>query len=353
MSEHEHDAAFYREPGAIVTGRASAPPPGPGEVQVAVAYNGICGTDLHIFHGDMDGRVTKPAIIGHEMSGTITAIGEPRDGSNRRPWGVGDHVTVMPLDWCDDCPACQAGHRHICHNLRFVGIDSAGAMQQRWNVRADLLIALPSNLPLDVGALTEPLAVAVHDVGRGGVAAGDHVVVIGGGPIGVLIALVAGDRGAEVLVSEPDAGRRAIAEGLGLTTIDPVAEDLAASVSRWTSGAGADVAFEVSATAAGAHALTAVLKVRGVGVVVGIHSSPPPLDLFQLFWRELEIRGARVYQRADFETAVEFLASGRIPGRRIISRTIRASDAQAGFEILERGGPILKVLIDCQDFSTT
>lgn len=346
MTSTTQRAVFYEGARSMVPGSCADPDPSPTEVQVEVAFNGICGTDLHIFHGDMDHRVDRPAVIGHEMSGRITAVGAEVAG-----WNVGDHVTVMPLDWCGQCPACSAGYEHICHHLNFVGIDSPGAIQQRWNVRADLLVALPDDLPLDVAALTEPVAVAVHDVGRGGVAQGDRVVVIGGGPIGVLIGLVAQLAGAHVLVSEPDAGRRSIAEGLGLPTHDPVGANLVDAVRALTDGAGADVAFEVSASAAGAQALTAVLKVRGVGVVVGIHSTPPPLDLFAMFWRELEIRGARVYQRCDFETAVELLSSGRIPGPRIISRIVPADQAQTAFETLERGGPILKVLIDCQDFT--
>lgn len=340
------DAVFYERAGSMTTGRTPRSTPGEGEVQIDVAFNGICGTDLHIFHGEMDNRVSTPAIIGHEMSGSIATIGDGVEG-----WAVGDHVTVMPLDWCGDCPACSAGNQHICHHLNFVGIDSIGAIQQQWNVRAEWLVRLPEDLPLDVAALTEPLAVAVHDVARGGVVEGDFVVVIGGGPIGVLIGLVSTAAGASVLLSEPDAGRRLLAENLGLDTVNPIGSDLTALVQERTSGVGADVSFEVSATVAGAKALTDVLKVRGTGVVVGIHSTPPPLDLFQMFWRELELKGARVYERSDFEQAVEMLASGAIPGDRIISKTIKATDAQEAFEALEKGGQVLKVLIDCQDFT--
>ena len=95
--------------------------PGAGEVEIGVAYTGICGTDLHIVHGAMDARVARPAVLGHEMSGSIAAVGEGVDS-----WSIGDHVTVMPLAWCGHCPACRAGHSHICHNLNFLGIDSPG-----------------------------------------------------------------------------------------------------------------------------------------------------------------------------------------------------------------------------------
>jgi len=145
----------------IRTDEADPVAPSPGAVQIQVAYNGLCGTDLHIVHGSMDRRVTTPLIFGHDMSGSIAAVGEGVDG-----WAVGDAVTVMPLDWDGTCPACLAGNSHICQNLNFVGIDSPGALQQFWNVPAELLVRLPSGLELDHAALAEPVAVAVHDVRR-------------------------------------------------------------------------------------------------------------------------------------------------------------------------------------------
>ncbi len=111
----------------------------------------------------------------------------------------------MPLLWCDRCPACVAGNRHICQNLVFVGIDSPGALQQSWTVPESLLVKLPDSVDLRTGALAEPLSVAVHDVRRGAVAPGDRILVVGGGPIGILIACVAegGARGGVGLGTKP------------------------------------------------------------------------------------------------------------------------------------------------------
>ncbi|MFF3147915.1 zinc-binding dehydrogenase, partial [Streptomyces sp. NPDC057927] len=153
-------------------------PPGRGEVVLAPAFVGICGTDLHIFHGDMDARVGAPAVLGHEMAGRIVAVGEGVEG-----WQPGDAVTVMPLRWDDSCPACRAGHQHICQHLDFIGIDSPGAMQQRWTVPASTLVRLPESLSLERAALVEPTAVGVHDVGRAAVRDGGKVGVVGGGAV--------------------------------------------------------------------------------------------------------------------------------------------------------------------------
>jgi (R,R)-butanediol dehydrogenase / meso-butanediol dehydrogenase / diacetyl reductase len=318
--------------------------PAPGQVRLDVAYVGICGTDLHIKHGAMDGRVTLPAVIGHEMSGTVAAVGE-----GVTAWSPGDRVTVMPLRWCGDCAACRAGHRHVCERLVFVGIDAPGALQQSWTIDQDLVVRLPEGLSLEHAALAEPLAVAVHDVRRSGLAAGGRALVVGGGPIGLLIALVAASEGVDVLVSEPNAFRRAIAEQLGIRAIDPVADDVTSAVDEWTDGAGVDVGFEVSGSVPGLATATHSLRVRGRLVVVAIHSRPAPIDLFRVFWRELELAGARVYERTDFERAVELLAAGAIPTAPLISAVVPLEQTADAFAALEGGGDVLKVLVDCRE----
>jgi 2-desacetyl-2-hydroxyethyl bacteriochlorophyllide A dehydrogenase len=337
-------AVRYLSARTLDTAPAATAPPGPGEVELAPAYVGICGTDLHIFHGDMDARVAAPAVLGHEMSGRITRVGPGVEG-----WAPGDAVSVMPLRWDDTCPACRSGHQHICQHLDFIGIDSPGAMQQRWTVPAATLIRLPDALPLDRAALVEPTAVAVHDVGRAGVREGEKVVVVGGGPVGVLIALVAQAAGAEVRVVELNAHRRLLAQKLGLATWDPAAEDLPELVREWTGDAGADVAFEVSGAAGGVDTAVEVLGVRGRLCLVAIHPRPREVNLHRFFWRELTLVGARLYDRSDFEKAVALVADGTVPADRLISKVVPLTRAPAAFEALEGGGDVMKILVDCTD----
>ena len=333
-------AANYEGDRTITIEEREPEPLRPGEARIAVAYVGICGTDLHIFHGDMDARVARPATIGHEMSGTIVELAPDVEG-----WSVGDAVTVMPLAWDGTCPACLAGNEHICQNLDFIGIDSPGALQEHWNVPASTLVRLPVGVSLRDAALVEPVAVAVHDVRRSELGPGDRAVVIGAGPIGVLIATVATAFGAEVVIAEIDANRRAAAEEMGLRTLDPSAVDQVAWVEEWTGGAGADVVFEVSGSAAAVLGATSLAKVRGTLVVVAIHSQPRPLDLHRLFWRELRILGARVYERRDFERAVELVAEGAIPADRLITRVVPLAETASAFEALEEGRA-MKLLVE-------
>jgi (R,R)-butanediol dehydrogenase / meso-butanediol dehydrogenase / diacetyl reductase len=324
----------------VTSGTAEPLEPADGEVRIAVAFTGLCGTDLHIFHGNMDARVTQPLIFGHEMSGIIDSVGAGVDG-----WSAGEAVTVMPLVWDGTCPACRAGNTHICQNLVFVGIDSPGSLQQFWNVPAELLVRLPAGLSLQHAALAEPVAVAVHDVRRSELAPGDKTVVIGGGPIGVLIATVARNAGADVVVIEPEPRRRAQIADLGFATLDPIADDQVAWVNSWTGDAGADVVFEVSGAAAAVRGATALAKVRGTLVIVAIHPTPREIDLQRVFWRELRILGARVYQRTDFETAVQLLRDGVIPADALITSTVALDSVGAAFADLE-SGKALKILVD-------
>lgn len=339
--------ARYIGDGAFAIDDPAAVAPGPNEVQIAVAYTGICGTDLHIRHGHMDHRASPPAVIGHEMSGRIAAI-----GAEVASWAVGDAVTVMPLAWCGACPACRAGHQHICHRLNFMGIDSPGSLQSHWTVAADTLVRLPDPMALTVGALVEPTAVAVHDVRRAQLRPGESVVVVGGGPVGLLIACVARSSGGRVIVVEPDAYRRRIAAELGLRPLDPAQDDVVSEVDRWTAGAGAAAAFEASGAPAGVALATDVLAVRGRLVLVAIHPSPREVNLHRFFWRELSLIGVRVYERPDFETAIELLHSAAVPAPPFISQIVPLAEVSKAFDDLERGAGVLKVLVDCRDDAT-
>ena len=324
----------------VVEGRCEAP--AADEVRLKVGYVGICGTDMHIYHGVMDQRVQPPKVVGHEMSGVVDAVGE-----NVKEYSVGERVVVRPLDYCGDCPACDDGHSHICHNLKFMGIDSVGAFQSYWNVKARTLHKLPENVSLKQGALIEPLAVACHDISRARLKAGEKAVILGGGPIGQLVAQVALGIGAEVMISEPSPERRAFAEKTGAQAVNPIEQDLKAAVEDWTRGKGADVVFEVSGVQPAVDAMTEIAAVRGRICMVAIHSQKPQLDLFKFFWRELELVGARVYEAQDFEQAIEMVANGKIDLVPFISKVAQLTDIGSAFASMDGNPSGMKALVSC------
>lgn len=337
-----HRAAIYLGDRSFSVEEVAAAAPKPGEIAIDVAFCGICGTDLHVYHGDMDARVGNRRIIGHEMSGRITAMGAGVSGH-----AVGDRVVVRPLAHCGHCPACKAGHSHICHKLKFLGLDSDGGMQTTWVVPAHTVHQLPAGISLKHAALIEPLAVACHDVQRSRLQAGETAIVIGGGPIGVLIGLVAQRHGADVTVCEINPARRAKIAQLGLKAVDPTTDDIAAQMQEKTGGA--DVVFEVSGSDAGAAFMTTIAATRGRMVMVGINNRKPPVDLFQFFWRELELIGARVYGPEDYEQAISLVAQRAFDFDMFISDVRDLGEVQRAFDDLDRNPESMKVLLRVGD----
>ena len=333
---------YYEGGGAFALRDAPPVGPGPGEARLNVAYCGICGTDLHIAQGHMDHRVHAPQVIGHEMSGTVAELGPDVDD-----FQVGDRVVVRPLDSRGETVA-DRGLSHISRSLRFLGIDTPGAFQSSWTVPAFTLHRLPDGADLRLAAFAEPLAVACHDVRRAELTRRETAVVIGGGPIGLLIALVARTEGARVVLSEVDPQRRGLAVDLGFDVVDPATTDLAATVAAMTEGAGADVVFEVSGSSAGALAMTELACLRGRIVVVAIYPEPQAIRLFDVFWKELQLRGARVYEPADYERAIELVASDTLPLERLISRIEPLDRLPAVFDEMKASPSGVKTLVDCR-----
>ncbi len=330
-------AAQYRGDKTFTVETVKVNAPAAGEVPVRIAYCGICGTDMHVFHGNMDARVGFTRVLGHEMSGVVEADGEGL--------AKGQKVVVRPLDHCGDCPACNAGHVHICHNLKFLGLDTDGAMQEIWNVPAHTLHILPDDIRMDHAALIEPVAVACHDVRLSGLQEGEDVVVIGGGPIGVLVAMVARDGGGKVLISEPNEHRLEILNKLGFDTVNPIKQDLKAEVMKRTGDKGAEVVFEVSGTQPGVDAMTEVAATKARIVMVAIHAQKPAIDLFQFFWRELQLIGVRVYEPEDYEKAITMITSGGVDADTVITDVAPLSDIQKAFESLDASPTAMKSLI--------
>ncbi|GAA4236506.1 alcohol dehydrogenase catalytic domain-containing protein [Postechiella marina] len=316
--------------------------PGANEVRIKVAYSGVCGTDVHIYHGMMDKRVAMPQTIGHEMSGTIDAVGADVSG-----YVVGDKVVVRPLDDTKVKPS-DKGFNHICEELNFIGIDSPGSMQQYWNVPAFVLHKLKENTDLKLAALIEPLSVATHDVRLSGLVKGETAVVLGGGPIGLLVAMVAKEVGAQVIISEVNPVRIAKAKALGFDAVSPIDVDLVDYVHGKTEGRKADVVFEVAGVQPALDVMTEVAGIRGRIVMVAIHGQKKEIDLFKFFWKELKLIGARVYEKEDYEKSIALITANELPFEEMITDVQPLSNIQQVFENIDKNPDGLKVLMDCQ-----
>ncbi|EWH13673.1 MULTISPECIES: (R,R)-butanediol dehydrogenase [Cellulophaga] len=311
------------------------------EVRIKVAYSGVCGTDVHIYHGMMDKRVSIPQTIGHEMSGVIDAVGK-----NVTNFKAGEKVVVRPLDDRKVKPS-DKGFNHICEDLKFIGIDSPGSMQQYWNVPAFVLHKLKPETDLKLAALIEPLSVATHDVRRSGLVKGETAVVLGGGPIGMLVAMVAKEVGAQVIISEVNPTRIKMAKDLGFDAVNPTEVDLVAYVKSKTEDKRADVVFEVAGVQPALDIMCEVAGIRGRILMVAIHGDKKPVDLFKFFWKELSLIGARVYEKEDYEKSIELITENKLPFEAMITDVQPLSKIQQVFENIDKNPSGMKVLMDC------
>jgi threonine dehydrogenase-like Zn-dependent dehydrogenase len=232
--------------------------------------------------------------------------------------------------------------------LNVLGVDSTGAMQSYWNVPAHLLHRIPDHLSFDQAALIEPVAVACHALRVSHPAAGEFGVVLGGGPIGALVAMVAKVHGLEIAVAEVNPFRIGLLRQAGLEVVDPATTDLVHFVNDRTGGAGADIVFECAGHPRTAVVMTELVRAHGLIEIVSLFAAPAPVNLHRFFARELRLCGTRVYTHEDFEEAIRLLAAHAQPFEKLITTVLPLEGLQEGLEAMEQGRDVMKVLIDCQ-----
>ena len=317
---------------------------GSNEVVMQVKYCGICGSDLHLLHGAMDYRLENiPHIAGHEFLAVVTEIGE-----SVTKFKVGDRVTALPLISCGECIACRTGHPNVCTHLRICGIETQGAFAEFFKVTEDLLFNVPDNVSDLHAALIEPVTVAVHAVNVPELKSGDNVVVIGAGPIGVLTALVAKAKGANVIVSEVSEKRLALVKDVGLTGVNPMTTDLVNYVFDHTNGDGADIVFDAAGVQAAIETAPKLTHPHSKIVIVAAYQKPVNYPVRDLYMKEVSMLTSRCYTKADLEEAIKIVASGVIPCDHIITKVMPLSDAQEAFELAAKGDDVCKIILDCQ-----
>jgi (R,R)-butanediol dehydrogenase / meso-butanediol dehydrogenase / diacetyl reductase len=343
-------AAVYHGPRDIRIDDIAEPVPGPDEVVVEVARNGICGSDLHTYVGTGAGAAMHlpGVVLGHEFSGTVVEVGSAVDDL-----ALGAAVAVAPIEWCGTCRACRAGFPNICRNLAIYGGYRRalhGGLAPLVSVSRRAAFAVPDGLDVVDAALTEPLAVAVHAVRRAPTTLGAAVLVLGAGPIGLAVLQSVRAAGAAVtVVSEPSSARRTLARAFGATeVVDPTTDDVVAAVRDATDG-GADLVFDTAGAAAGLDAGVAALRARGTIVIVAQWSGPAPLDVGRAMAKEIDVRFAFTYEPVvDFPVALSLLASGAVRAGAMVSDDIPLEHVvDRGLEeLLHHNDRHVKILVD-------
>jgi len=311
-------------------------------IVLAVERSGICGSDLHMAQS----AHTPPGLIlGHEFAGSIVAIGSKVP----RGWKVGNRVTALPLNACNACRTCERGLFALCSQNLFTGTSllAQGAFAQFVSVRPDMLQRLPANVGFDEGAMVEPLAVAHHIVSMAELSTGGSVLILGGGPIGIAVALFARRAGVRhVVVSERSAERRALVLLVGATAaIDPEAESVEAAFAAKTSGARPQVVFECVGVPGMLHQAIDLVDVRGQVIVAGVVLQEDTFLPLAALGKEVTIRYSQAYTEADFEAVIGALARREIEAKPIHTATVGLDELPDAFTALTKQPSQCKILI--------
>ncbi len=311
-----------------------------GEVLIKVAYSGICGSDVSIYMGKHP-RATPPVIIGHEFSGEVVDV----KGSESH-LKIGDRVAVEPLFNCGHCYACEDGAYNSCINLKMPGHNTDGSFAEYAKAPIRRVYKVPDGVSMEVASVIEPTSVAAHAVRRSRLRVGDHAVVLGGGPIGLLVGQIA-RLASEIPVAlvEVSDWRLELGRKLGLDVIDAKKENVREAIAARTDGRGADVIFDAAGAAPLTEQISSFVKVRGQIVMVAMPKEPRPVDLGIFAFKQAEMFGCRAFTYRDCEAAIAMMAEKKIDVASLISHVMPLERYVEGLEMAKKAADSMKILL--------
>lgn len=316
-------AAVYHGPGGLRVEEVPVRELKDNEVKIQVKYCGICGTDIHIFHGDGGCcDVTPPLVPGHEFSGVVAEV-----GSKVKTVKVGDRVTGDPNDMCGECYFCKNGMQHFCKNNIGIGTTVDGGFAEYVIMREKQVYKVSDDLSFIEAAMTEPISCCLHGIDLCNIKAGDAVLVIGGGPIGMIMMQLAKNAGAsKVIMSEPVEEKREQALKLGATkTIDPLHEDVEAVLAEYCENV--NVVIECVGNV---HTQADAVRFAGKGATIMYFGLAAPEESFpirpdDIFKKELHITSSYI-NPYSFERAIQILESGTVELESLITNVVPLDD---------------------------
>jgi L-iditol 2-dehydrogenase len=326
---------YQRGEGNMEVQDVPEPHPGPNEVKIEVKAAGICGSDIHIYHDDIKIPIKTPVIVGHEFSGIITELGE-----NVKHLKAGERVTSeTAASVCGICPYCRTGHYNLCSSRLGIGYWINGAFAKYCVVPHERVHLLPENVDFISGALCEPLACCVHGIVElTEIHAGDLVVLLGPGPIGLLSLQIAKAEGGKAIVLgvSKDAERLNLAKNLGADrVIDIQKEDPYEVIKELTEDLGADVVLECSGISNAAVMGLNLVRKRGSYTQIGLFGKPIEIDFELIAYKELRVTGTFSQKWTAWKKALDLLAQGKVNLRPLVSDILSISDWKKGFKIHE------------------
>jgi 2-desacetyl-2-hydroxyethyl bacteriochlorophyllide A dehydrogenase len=327
-------------PGQLRAEERPTPVPGEGEVLLRVKRVGVCGTDLHIFAGRQP-YLSYPRVMGHELSGVVA---QAPPGS---ALAAGDTVYVMPYLSCGGCVACRAGRSNCCTALQVLGVHRDGAFAEYLSVPAPF-VHRADGVSLDQAAMVEFLAIGAHAVRRAQVRAGQRVLVVGAGPIGMGAMLFAGLRGAAVTALDSRADRLAFcARHLGVAACVPLGAEDIEQLAALSSNEFFDVVFDATGSAAAMARGFRVVAHAGTYVLISVVQAEISFDDPEFHKRETTLLASRNATGEDFETVLQAMREGRVPAG-LNTHRLPLADVPARFAgLLDPGAGVVKAIVEC------
>ncbi len=323
--------AVMTKPGAIELREVPRPAPKDNEVLLEVKRIGVCGSDIHVYHG-LHPYTSYPVVQGHEVAGIVAEVGR-----SVTRFKAGERVTFLPQVTCGKCYPCTHGMSNICTALKVMGFQTGGAAQDFFPVPEELVVGLRPDVSYEIGAMVEPLSVAVHALRRAGDVEGKRLVVLGAGPIGNLVGQTAKGLGAaEVVIADLSDFRLDLAGECGIDyPVNTTKQDLAEAIDARFGEAKADLILECIGAQETISLAVANARKGSTIVVVGVFGKKPEVDIGLVQDRELSVVGTLMYQRRDYETAIRLIDEKRVDLERLITDRFRFEDYLAAYQYID------------------
>ncbi|WNC13705.1 zinc-binding alcohol dehydrogenase family protein [Brevibacillus brevis] len=302
----------------------------PTDVLVKVRRVGICGSDMHIYHGT-NPLATLPRVVGHEVAGEVVEVGP--EVKNVK---VGDHVVVEPIRYCGECYACRKGRPNVCASLSVFGVHEDGGMREWFVLPEKQLHVVDAGLPWEEIVLAEPYTIGAQAVWRGQVEQGETVLIQGAGPIGICILKMAKLQGARVMITDLSDERLDFAKENGAdVTVNASREDVREAVARWTGGEGVNVAIDAVCLPMTFELSVDVVSPAGTVVVLGFDERPSAIPQLPITKKEVTIVGSRL-QTSQFSQVVRLLNEGKLRHNGLVTHTFPLERVQEAFDYVEK-----------------
>ncbi|WP_276918110.1 zinc-binding alcohol dehydrogenase family protein [Aneurinibacillus aneurinilyticus] len=300
------------------------------DVLVKVKRIGICGSDMHIYHGT-NPLATLPRVVGHEVAGEVVEV-----GADVKTIQVGDHVVVEPIRYCGTCYACRKGRPNVCASLSVFGVHEDGGMREWFVLPEKQIHAVDSSLSWDEIVLAEPYTIGAQAVWRGQVEKGDTVLIQGAGPIGICILKMAKLQGATVMITDLNDERLAFAKENGADIIiNASRENIRDAVARWTAGEGVNVVIDAVCLPMTFELSIDVASPAGTVVVLGFDERPAPISQLPITKKEVTVVGSRL-QTNQFPKVIRLLNERKLTHNGLVTHTFPLEKVQDAFDFVEK-----------------